>query len=672
MGALRYFNAAVSTALRAITYLYLRVAPHHLAVPVIPVLYSLYLLTYSLSAIPLEESTKIEPANGNEEKAKDERPEVRAVKVTSPQSPDTLSTILFSLPTPIAKLRITNLALNTLLFLAAVDFTAYPYFDAAQDVTFTRVGAVYPDAVKLAVRYPYPYDHNVTESILQVQYRQVKQDSVMHVARWQDGPLVPLSAEDDWTNTVKLADLSPSTSYEYRLRCNAPCEPDILPYPASPIRFRTFPDPRLTYGSHFRFVFTSCTTLNFPYLPFQGRTIKGYDLLADYIWPRKPVLNLTEAAGKAKSVLSESLETAKLVVANASEAFVGTTSSSEPAISTAISVVSSLVSPSPSPSASPSLSEATDSPEGVPVEFMLFLGDFIYADVPVYFGDSEEAYRRLYRRTYNSPSFRKVYEKLQAISAIFHVYDDHEIINNFAGQGSDSIDPYPTAARAYETYLAAANYESAGNDKYYYDFRYGDVAFFVMDTRRYRSDINSEDVESRTMLGDQQLAALYDWLGKVNSTATFKFIVTSVPFTSLWTYEGQIDTWAAFEHEKASLLDVLHTVPNVIFLSGDRHEFAVIEFTAEHGYPILEVSTSPLNMFYVPFIRTLKPRSEAVVRKIRTEVIVTEEGLNDTVTVVDEVPKERVIKSALEVDTTNANKPVVHLELLVDGKSTYK
>lgn len=44
---------------------------------------------------------------------------------------------------------------------------------------------------------------------------------------------------------------------------------------------------------------------------------------------------------------------------------------------------------------------------------MLFMGDFIYADVPAYFGDDKEAYQRLYRRNYNSPSFRKVYERLR-------------------------------------------------------------------------------------------------------------------------------------------------------------------------------------------------------------------------------------------------------------------
>jgi len=64
-----------------------------------------------------------------------------------------------------------------------------------------------------------------------------------------------------------------------------------------------------------------------------------------------------------------------------------------------------------------------------PPEFMLFLGDFIYADVPLYFGDSKDAYRRLYRRNYQSQSFRKVYERLP----IIHIYDDHEFVNDFVG-----------------------------------------------------------------------------------------------------------------------------------------------------------------------------------------------------------------------------------------------
>jgi alkaline phosphatase D len=105
------------------------------------------------------------------------------------------------------------------------------------------------------------------------------------------------------------------------------------------------------------------------------------------------------------------------------------------------------------------------------------------------------------------------------------------------------------------------------------------------------------------------------------------------------------DAWAGFASEKASLLEALHSVPNVIILSGDRHEFAAIEFNSkEDRNPILEFSTSPLSMFYVPFIRTLRMRSDEVVRTMRTQNKPNIEGIEDTVAMVEEIPRERVLK----------------------------
>jgi alkaline phosphatase D len=119
----------------------------------------------------------------------------------------------------------------------------------------------------------------------------------------------------------------------------------------------------LPSGSHFRFVATSCSTPNFPYKPFSGRRIKGFDLLADYLWPTRAD----------------------------SDAF----------------------------NASPSDAIAEEN-QAPPTEFMVFLGDFIYADVPFYFGDNAEHYRRLYRRNYQSESFRKVYERLRELSVVYY------------------------------------------------------------------------------------------------------------------------------------------------------------------------------------------------------------------------------------------------------------
>ena len=133
---------------------------------------------------------------------------------------------------------------------------------------------------------------------------------------------------------------------------------------------------------------------------------------------------------------------------------------------------------------------------------------------------------------------------------------------------------------------------------------------------------------------------------QVNQTATFKFIVTSVPFTSLWTHDAQTDSWAGYASEKASLLSALHTVPNVYLLSGDRHEFAAIEFnplneTGTAAHVVREFSTSPLSMFYVPLIRTLRAASEAVVPRTRLRIVDEEKAMEE---VVEEVPMERVVK----------------------------
>ena len=84
------------------------------------------------------------------------------------------------------------------------------------------------------------------------------------------------------------------------------------------------------------------------------------------------------------------------------------------------------------------------------------------------------------------------------------------------GQGDDSRSPFANASNAFKLYNADANYDPLEPGQYYYEFRYGDSAFFVMDTRRYRTDITQGDVNSRTMLGEKQLAALYDWLGRVS------------------------------------------------------------------------------------------------------------------------------------------------------------
>lgn len=109
-----------------------------------------------------------------------------------------------------------------------------------------------------------------------------------------------------------------------------------------------------------------------------GDRIKGFDLLFDYIWKND----------------------------NNSKVF-GVENLHEEPTADYISKLQTIV------DSNRSFDEKTSDTTGAPVEFLLTMGDFIYADVPTYFGDSIEAYQRLYRRMYASPSFRNVYERLR-------------------------------------------------------------------------------------------------------------------------------------------------------------------------------------------------------------------------------------------------------------------
>ncbi|KAG6813101.1 hypothetical protein H0H92_013955 [Tricholoma furcatifolium] len=568
--------------------------PTRLAKPVLPVLYAGYLLT-SIIFVPRH----LGP--GESEKAPKSQ--------VTPRN-DVLRTLILSLPTTSQRLRLAIFFINTTLFIAAADFVIAPYLDSASDVVFTRVGAVYPDSVKIVVRYP-QLDPSVAP--LRLLYRE---SSNKNATSWKDGPSLNLTPNQDWVDTVRIDSLWPNTSYEYTLSFQ---NRTILDASKPPLSFRTFPDSRLSTGSRFKFIVSSCMTPNFPYNgPLSHRSIHGFDLLAEYLYPSEVV----------RSSNSTSNETVR-----------------------------------------------TEDTTGA--DFMLFLGDFIYADVPIYIGDDKEAYRRLYRRNYNSDSFRKIYQRLP----IFHAYDDHEFINNFGASGNDSTPPYINASGAFKLYNSNANFDPIHPGEHYYEFRYGDSAFFVMDTRRYREAMGTSN---RTMLGSTQLTSLYEWLSRVNATATFKFVVTSVPFTSLWGHDAQTDSWAGFPEEKQALLSAFHTVPNVILLSGDRHEFAAIEFTSPDpkDYSVLEISTSPLSMFYIPFVRTLEAQSPGFAQRNRTKVIFSESNSEpEVIEYVEDIPLERVIKymptgnskwSLLEIDSTDPSTPRLKLETVVDGKAEYR
>ncbi|MBN1286609.1 MAG: alkaline phosphatase D family protein [Anaerolineae bacterium] len=255
-------------------------------------------------------------------------------------------------------------------------------------------------------------------------------------------------------------------------------------------------------------------------------------------------------------------------------------------------------------------------------DFFILMGDAIYADLecPSDQGQNvagaEEAARYLfqfhnrYRYHLEDPN----YAALLANTPIYVTWDDHEIIDNFSGQDMlvKNERLFEEGQQAYFDYWPLMGTE---DDPYlmYRSFTYGaNAEFFILDTRTYRDPIVNWDPspvtgDPKTMLGQDQLEWLFDNLS--DSTATWKFIVSSVPlsYPTGWPQpqvEGH-DGWAngsdpsGYETELMRLLFFIETkqITNVVFLTGDIHWPAAIMYDPDlDGNPnFYEFSSSPLS-----------------------------------------------------------------------------
>ncbi|KAI1390911.1 alkaline phosphatase family protein [Hypoxylon trugodes] len=247
-------------------------------------------------------------------------------------------------------------------------------------------------------------------------------------------------------------------------------------------------------------------------------------------------------------------------------------------------------------------------------QFMLFLGDFIYIDVPKRFEDTVENYRLKYRQVYASPDWPAVGQNLSWI----HVLDDHEISNDW---DSNSTGVYKTAVDPWHYYQTEANppvAKKAGSqglvqrkEATYFAFTQGPASFFMLDTRSYRSK-NSEPFDSpnKTMLGETQLQDFLDWVRRPEPKGVkWKIVASSVPFTKNWRVNTR-DTWGGFLSERQKILEAMWEASNlgvgVVILSGDRHEFGATAFPPpkdskwSESATVHEFSASPLNQFFSP------------------------------------------------------------------------
>ncbi|PJZ70021.1 PhoD-like phosphatase [Leptospira perolatii] len=224
-------------------------------------------------------------------------------------------------------------------------------------------------------------------------------------------------------------------------------------------------------------------------------------------------------------------------------------------------------------------------------QFMLWLGDNIYLREPDW--DSRTGF--IYRYTQQ----RSIPELQPLLASVHHyaIWDDHD----FGPNDSDaSFWMKGTAEELFKLFWANPNYSSKG---IYGSFTWGDVQFFLLDDRMFRT-ANENTIKPRSYFGNKQL----EWLinGLAFSKATFKFVaVGGQVLNPLKVFEN----FSNYEEEKDKLLSAIRNlkIKNVVFLTGDRHFTELSLLSEDQPYPIYDLTVSPLTSSPHPPITEQNP-----------------------------------------------------------------
>jgi alkaline phosphatase D len=215
----------------------------------------------------------------------------------------------------------------------------------------------------------------------------------------------------------------------------------------------------------------------------------------------------------------------------------------------------------------------------------LLLGDNVYIDNPTRQAVQQYCY---YRR-----QSRLEFQDFAASTAIYAIWDDHDFTTNDAGGGPEILKPY-WKIPVWRTFVNNWNnpYYAGGENQpgCWFDFSIGDVDFFMLDGRYYRTE---SKVTNPSMLGDVQKMWLFKKLK--SSKATFKVLASPVP----WSYgakPGSQDPWQGYKTEREQIFSFLESnnIEGVILLSADRHRSDIWKIERPEGYDLYEFESSKL------------------------------------------------------------------------------
>ncbi len=215
----------------------------------------------------------------------------------------------------------------------------------------------------------------------------------------------------------------------------------------------------------------------------------------------------------------------------------------------------------------------------------LLLGDNVYIDNPT----RQAVQQYCYYRRQSRPEFRNFVTS----TAIYAIWDDHDFTTNDAGGGPEIRKP-AWKIPVWHTFTNNWNnpYYAGGENQpgCWFDFSIGDVDFFMLDGRYYRT---KSKVKNPSMLGDAQKKWLFKKLK--SSKATFKVLASPVPW-AFGAKPGSRDPWQGYKAEREEIFSFLEAskIDGVILISADRHRSDIWKIDRPNGYPLYEFESSKL------------------------------------------------------------------------------
>jgi len=232
-------------------------------------------------------------------------------------------------------------------------------------------------------------------------------------------------------------------------------------------------------------------------------------------------------------------------------------------------------------------------------DFFIYCGDTIYADMSGPVAQDLASFRGKYRENRGDPCL----QDLLASTAVWCMWDDHEVANDYFGTEDPAVAEF--VFEAYQAFFEYMPITPSAEFRTFRRVRYGALAeFFFLDCRQFRSPsaegacegasdplgflgptggdecLEAINAPDRTMLGPDQLGWLLD--GLKNSDAKYKFIISSVPMLTLGLLP--YDRWDGFAAERLAIFTFIaeNEIENVFIISADAHLNAFTRDTTRH------------------------------------------------------------------------------------------